>query len=153
MRTQYGFCRGPAKAPIRLASLALAGALAACGGGKDDDHGNGPPDPGPGEARLACNESMKARFQAEQTTVLLVKAFKAGDPLLLDGAPTGTTPTASADVCVVKLLVGPGNPGPAGAPSTSQGIGIEAMDGRAAARTWGLLRAEERWIAAAIMPF
>jgi len=32
-----------------------------------------------------------------------------------------------------------------------RGIGIEAMDSRAAARTWGLLRAEERWIAAAIM--
>jgi uncharacterized protein len=34
----------------------------------------------------------------------------------------------------------------------AQGIGIEAMDSRAAARTWGLLRAEERWIAAALMP-
>ncbi|HEX9931502.1 MAG TPA: Mth938-like domain-containing protein [Allosphingosinicella sp.] len=33
-----------------------------------------------------------------------------------------------------------------------RGIGIEAMDSRAAARTWGMLRAEERWIAAAIMP-
>ena len=31
------------------------------------------------------------------------------------------------------------------------GLGVEAMDSRAAARTWGLLRAEERWIAAAIM--
>jgi len=31
------------------------------------------------------------------------------------------------------------------------GIGIEAMDSRAAARTWGMLRSEERWIAAAIM--
>ena len=31
-------------------------------------------------------------------------------------------------------------------------IGIEAMDSRAAARTWGMLRGEERWIAAAIMP-
>jgi uncharacterized protein len=31
------------------------------------------------------------------------------------------------------------------------GIGVEAMDSRAAARTWGILRAEERWIAAAIM--
>lgn len=31
-------------------------------------------------------------------------------------------------------------------------IGIEAMDSRAAARTWGLLRGEGRWIAAAIMP-
>jgi uncharacterized protein len=33
-----------------------------------------------------------------------------------------------------------------------KGIGLEAMDSRAAARTWGLLRAEERWIVAAIMP-
>ena len=34
----------------------------------------------------------------------------------------------------------------------ARGIGIEAMDSRAAARTWGMLRGEERWIAAAIMP-
>lgn len=33
-----------------------------------------------------------------------------------------------------------------------RGIGIEVMDSRAAARTWGLLRGEERWIAAALMP-
>ncbi len=33
-----------------------------------------------------------------------------------------------------------------------RGIGIEPMDSRAAARTWGVLRAEERWIVAAIMP-
>ncbi|MBV9931770.1 MAG: Mth938-like domain-containing protein [Alphaproteobacteria bacterium] len=33
-----------------------------------------------------------------------------------------------------------------------RGIGIEAMDSRAAARTWGLLRGEGRWIAAALMP-
>ena len=33
-----------------------------------------------------------------------------------------------------------------------QGVGIEAMDSRAAARTWLMLRGEERWIAAAIMP-
>jgi uncharacterized protein len=34
----------------------------------------------------------------------------------------------------------------------ARGIGIEAMDSRAAARTWGLLRGEDRWIAAALMP-
>ena len=34
----------------------------------------------------------------------------------------------------------------------ARGIGVEAMDSRAAARTWGLLRAEERRIAAAILP-
>lgn len=34
----------------------------------------------------------------------------------------------------------------------ARGIGVEAMDSRAAARTWGLLRGEGRWIVAAIMP-
>ena len=33
-----------------------------------------------------------------------------------------------------------------------RGIGVEAMDSRAAARAWGLLRGEGRWIAAALMP-
>ena len=33
-----------------------------------------------------------------------------------------------------------------------QGIGVEAMDSKAAARTWGMLRGEGRWIAAALMP-
>ena len=33
-----------------------------------------------------------------------------------------------------------------------RGIGIEVMDSRAAARTWGMLRGEERWISAALMP-
>jgi uncharacterized protein len=34
----------------------------------------------------------------------------------------------------------------------ARGIGVEVMDSRAAARTWSLLRGEERWIAAALMP-
>lgn len=33
----------------------------------------------------------------------------------------------------------------------SRGIGVEVMDSRAAARAWGILRSEDRWIAAAIM--
>jgi len=32
------------------------------------------------------------------------------------------------------------------------GLGVEVMDSRAAARAWGVLRAEERWIIAALMP-
>ena len=35
---------------------------------------------------------------------------------------------------------------------TARGIGLEAMDSRAAARAWGVLRAELRWIAAALYP-
>ncbi len=31
-------------------------------------------------------------------------------------------------------------------------IGVEAMDSRAAARAWGVLRAEDRWIVAALLP-
>jgi uncharacterized protein len=34
----------------------------------------------------------------------------------------------------------------------ARGIGLEAMDSRAAARAWGMLRSEGRWIAAALMP-
>jgi uncharacterized protein len=34
----------------------------------------------------------------------------------------------------------------------ARGIGVEVMDSRAAARTWGVLRAEERWIVAALLP-
>ena len=34
----------------------------------------------------------------------------------------------------------------------ARGIGVEAMDSRAAARAWGVLRAEERQIVAALMP-
>ncbi len=74
---------------------------------------------------LECNDTLKDDFQPDSlTTVLLVKAFKKDDHLTL-GTPTPTTPQAANDVCVVKLLVGPGNPGPVGAPSTSRGIGIE----------------------------
>lgn len=34
----------------------------------------------------------------------------------------------------------------------ARAIGIEPMDSRAAARAWAVLRAEDRWIAAALMP-
>ncbi|WP_417621343.1 Mth938-like domain-containing protein [Parasphingorhabdus sp.] len=34
----------------------------------------------------------------------------------------------------------------------SAGMGLEVMDSRAAARTWGVLRAEERWIVGAFLP-
>jgi hypothetical protein len=74
---------------------------------------------------LKCDDTLKNDFHPDSlTTVLLVKAFKQGDALTL-GTPTSTTPIAANDVCMVKLLVGPGNPGPVGAPSTSPGIGIE----------------------------
>src|SRR2546425_2968675 len=85
----------------------------------DDDHHK--------QKLLTCDDTLKNDFQPDSlTTVLLVKAFKKGDVLKLPATPTTPPPPVAAnDVCVVKLLVGPGNPGPAGAPSTSPGIGIE----------------------------
>lgn len=55
------------------------------------------------------------------------------------------------------LLLGSGSAMRQPAPSfrralEAQNIGLEVMDSRAAARAWGVLRAEERWIAAALMP-
>lgn len=114
----------PAAALTRLLAGAAALGLAACGSSESitPETPAAPAAPAP----LSCNETMKTGFAPDANTkVLLVKAFKKGDPLLATGTATSTTPTATSDVCMVKLLVGPGNPGIAGAPSTSPGIGIE----------------------------
>lgn len=55
------------------------------------------------------------------------------------------------------VLLGTGaalrRPAPALAQALSaRGIGLEIMDSRAAARAWGVLRAERRWIAGALYP-
>ena len=55
------------------------------------------------------------------------------------------------------LLLGPGAllvrpPLPFVRAIEARGIGIEAMDSRAAARAWAVLRGEGRWISAALYP-
>ena len=112
---------------LRAAAAASVALLAGCGGGGG---GGGflpfvpAPAPAPAPAALACDESLKTAFKPDaNTTVTLVRQFKKGDDLNLDGTPSGNT--AANDLCLVKLNVGPGNPGPADAPSTSPGIGIE----------------------------
>ena len=77
--------------------------------------------------RGACTQQMIERGLRNDhlASVLLVKEFKQGDYLLLSGTPTANTPKAASDLCFAKINVGPGNPGPVGAPSTSPGIGIE----------------------------
>lgn len=110
-------------APTVFLSLAL---LAGCNGGDNGSSTPPAPPPAPPVSKLVCDDTMKTAFVPDaNTAVLLVRAFKKGDPLLLTGTATPTTPVAANDLCVVKLNVGPGNPGPAGAPSTSPGIGIE----------------------------
>lgn len=69
-----------------------------------------------------CDASLQAAFsRASHTRVTQVMAFRKGDDL----APSMAEGKALEDICMVRLLVGPGNPGPADAPSTSPGIGIE----------------------------
>ena len=109
-----------------LFSIVAASALPiGCGGGDDAPAPAPAPAPTPAPQPLTCDDTMKTEFTTDaHTPVLLVKSFKTGDPLPV-GHAGPDDPGRDPDVCVVKVLVGPGNPGPAGAPSTSPGIGIE----------------------------
>jgi uncharacterized protein len=66
-------------------------------------------------------------------------------------------PLLALDPAPEFLILGTGSrmlrPAPAlVAALDARGIGVEPMDSRAAARAWGVLRAELRWIAAALYP-
>jgi pimeloyl-ACP methyl ester carboxylesterase len=75
-------------------------------------------------APLTCDDGIKAAFKPDNlTTVVAVKSFQKGDKVFV--SDSNTPVTLAAELCMVKLLVGPGNPGPADARSTSAGIGIE----------------------------
>lgn len=105
-------------------ALLLAGTLIGCAAPAPDLNALGTSYAGPPGV---CDERLATAFAAQRDArVLLVKAFKAGEPVALANTPaTPAPPVAPADLCLVKLLVGPGHPGTAGAPSTSAGIGIE----------------------------
>jgi len=78
-------------------------------------------------------------------------------PALADLDPADVAPVLGLDPPPEFLILGTG-PALAFPPRAfvagmeARGIGVEAMDSRAAARIWGLLRGEGRWIAAALMP-
>jgi feruloyl esterase len=119
--------RVPSVAPtlIGLSCVAVSAALHGCSRNSPGMSPDAAPPPADAAA-LRCDDSMKTAFKPDSdTTVLLVHAFQHGDPLAL-GTTTGPTPpAAAADLCFVKLNVGPGHTGPTDAPSTSPGIGIE----------------------------
>jgi uncharacterized protein len=78
-------------------------------------------------------------------------------PTLADLAIADLHPVLALDPAPEFLLLGTGTslrfPPRAFREALEQkGIGLEVMDSRAAARVWGLLRGEERWIVAALMP-
>lgn len=78
-------------------------------------------------------------------------------PALADLGPEHLEPILALQPPPEFLILGTGAkmafaPRPLVRALEERGIGVEAMDSRAAARTWGILRAEERWIVAALMP-
>lgn len=104
---------------LEATALVAASTLAGCGGGDSSS----PPAPVT-QQTLTCDDSLKTAFKPDsQTSVLLVKQFRKGDTTFPNAYGPGVQVTN--DVCLVKLMVGPGNPGPSGAPSTSAGIGME----------------------------
>jgi hypothetical protein len=109
-----------------FAACAAGGLLSACGGSSSPAP-PAAPSPPPAPTALTCDNSMIAAFKPDaNTTVTLVQAFKTGDALALSGTPASPPPPiATNDMCLVKMTIGPGNPGPVGAPSTSSGIHIE----------------------------
>jgi hypothetical protein len=75
-------------------------------------------------APLACDDGLKTAFKPDAlTTVVSVQAYKQGGKVYV--SDSGSPVTLAADLCMVKLKVGLGNPGPADARSTSEGIGVE----------------------------
>jgi Tannase and feruloyl esterase len=103
----------------RWGLLATGAALAACTSGAG-------PGTAPAAARapMACDDTLKSAFRPDALTrVLAVHAYRQGDKVFVSDSATPVT--LAADLCLVKLVVGPGNPGPADARSTSAGIGIE----------------------------
>jgi Tannase and feruloyl esterase len=108
------------KQKLRVARfIAYVAVTLATIGGSDGTAQDGP-------TNLACDDSLKSVFVHNPLVhVTLIRFFQKGDPLLLSGTATSTTPLAANSMCMVKLTVGPGNPGPVTAPSTSTGIGIE----------------------------
>jgi hypothetical protein len=76
--------------------------------------------------QLACDDGIKAAFHPDaDTSVVAVRQVKKGEELLAPDAPKPVT--AAADLCLVKLLVGPGVTAEKDvtARSYSAGIGIE----------------------------
>ncbi|MDV3457711.1 MTH938/NDUFAF3 family protein [Sphingomonas sp. HF-S4] len=78
-------------------------------------------------------------------------------PPIAELSEADLVPLLSLDPQPEFLLLGTGEtlvrPAPAFVKALgARGIGVEAMDSRAAARAWGVLRAELRWVAGALYP-
>ena len=101
--------------PMTLCGLTVAALLAGCAG------------LAPASRPLACDDGLKTAFKPDaQTRVISVRAIPKGSKLV---AVDSTQPVTTAlDMCLVKLLVGPGSTEvekDRSAPSYTEGIGME----------------------------
>ncbi|MFN4352801.1 MAG: tannase/feruloyl esterase family alpha/beta hydrolase [Hylemonella sp.] len=98
-----------------LGAVTLSALLAACAG------------PAPVPRPLACDDGLKTAFQPDaQTRVVSVRAIPKGTAIVAVDSPQAVT--TAVDMCLVKLLVGPGSTEveqDRSAPSYTEGIGME----------------------------
>ncbi|WP_244119516.1 tannase/feruloyl esterase family alpha/beta hydrolase [Burkholderia gladioli] len=118
MKTTNRTGRGRVERRVGLALAASAIGAAALSGCHDDGPSSAAPAAGTAAATaLACDASMKTRFAPDANTrVIAVKAFKAGDPLVLDPALAsaathgitrdGSVPAPAADTGTASSLAG-----------------------------------------------
>ena len=120
--------------------------------------GEDPPPPGPIVTAFAAGGGFSVQGEVFAGLFLTPERAFAWDPPALPALAIGDLePLLALDRPPEFILLGTGT-GTSFPPRAlvraleERGIGLEVMDSRAAARTWGLLRGEERWIAAALMP-
>lgn len=105
--------------PSKAGALLAAGLLAACG--------SMAPAPGTVTGKpLACDDGIKAAFKPDAlTTVVAVRRVAKGEQIVAVDSPQPVT--AALDMCLVKLLVGPGATAEKdrSARSYTEGIGME----------------------------
>jgi hypothetical protein len=109
------------KKHLSLLWLLIAGTLSACASPRTSSSG-----PTTLSPPMACDDGLKSAFKPDaNTTVLAVRSLKKGETLIASDSPSAVT--VAEDLCLVKLLVGPGTTAEKDktARSYSEGIGIE----------------------------
>ncbi len=108
----------------RLIGATFLAVLSACGGGS----GGGASLWQQAATKYQCDDGLTSLdFGDAQSKVVSARMIAAGAPVSAVQLTPAATAAAPVDMCLVKIIVGPGNPGSADDPATSAGIGIEVL--------------------------